>query len=450
MSTPFRLSEKHFKARSDPSPCGRKKSSNRRPKTIFRPSLEDVFDPRRLLDSTRHQPGDLDQAGWTEARREDVECVSVGKGKVDAWAVVGMPGLVILPGYFSPERQRLLVKSCLQIHTQPPNKTNLDTHFHLPPSPLFPSSPLSDDGCKTPSSSLWSLYTSSLHSHPPEDPLVPTRASSLEDDSSSEEGSKQKFVRIPPTRTLIENLPGEDFLNTVASDGKREILPVEPSKTVRPKPISKLIRELRWTNIGLFYDWTSKSYDFDTPIPFPDDIDMISRQIVSKDIDWSLVYGSLGVDGTPSSKDENGMELERVKWEQWNDYKPDAGIINFYQPDDTLMAHVDRSELDAHRPLVSVSLGLSAVFLLGTSSRDTPPLPILLRSGDVVVLSGHGRRAYHGVPRILDDTLPAHLKPSLPEDQVSPSWDEDLGRYMETTRININARQVFPPGFKRP
>ena len=50
---------------------------------------------------------------------------------------------------------------------------------------------------------------------------------------------------------------------------------------------------------------------------------------------------------------------------------------------------------------MSVSLGQSCVFLLGGRTRETEPTAMLLRSGDVVVMSGEARRCYHGVPRIV-------------------------------------------------
>jgi len=92
--------------------------------------------------------------------------------------------------------------------------------------------------------------------------------------------------------------------------------------------------------------------------------------------------------------------------------EPDAGIVNSYQEKDTLMGHVDRSELSSTTPLVSISLGNAAVFLIGGLTRDIEPIPLLLRSGDVVIMSGPAcRREYHGVPRILEGTLPDHLGP---------------------------------------
>ena len=58
----------------------------------------------------------------------------------------------------------------------------------------------------------------------------------------------------------------------------------------------------------------------------------------------------------------------------------------------------------------STSLGLSAVFLIGGLTRDTKPFPILLRSGDVIIMSGpHCRRAYHGESAFVWILLPLHM-----------------------------------------
>ena len=93
------------------------------------------------------------------------------------------------------------------------------------------------------------------------------------------------------------------------------------------------------------------------------------------------------------------------------------------------------------------SLGNAAVFLIGGMTRDTEPIAILLRSGDIVIMSGPCRRAYHAVPRILEGSLPPHLQgTSLGDDIQRKEW-EPYEEYMNSTRININVRQVFPKGF---
>jgi len=120
------------------------------------------------------------------------------------------------------------------------------------------------------------------------------------------------------------------------------------------------------------------------------------------------------------------------------------------------MAHVDRSEVCATSPLVSISIGNAAIFLIGGQTRDESPVPILLRSGDVVIMAGpHCRRAYHGVPRILADNLPRHLAEGPCPKDGNTDGDEveeeddwaPYAAYLQNARINVNVRQVFPRGF---
>jgi alkylated DNA repair protein alkB family protein 1 len=68
-------------------------------------------------------------------------------------------------------------------------------------------------------------------------------------------------------------------------------------------------------------------------------------------------------------------------------------------------------------------------------AQDVPPLPLMLRSGDAVVLSGPARRCYHGVPRIFPDTAPAALCRRDPDDPFHP-----FAQHMGGCRINISIR----------
>jgi alkylated DNA repair protein (DNA oxidative demethylase) len=79
------------------------------------------------------------------------------------------------------------------------------------------------------------------------------------------------------------------------------------------------------------------------------------------------------------------------------DYDPDACLINRYEPGARLTLHVDRDERDAVSPIVSVSLGLPAVFLFGGMRRSDPTRRLALHHGDVVVWGGPSRFRYHGV-----------------------------------------------------
>lgn len=78
-------------------------------------------------------------------------------------------------------------------------------------------------------------------------------------------------------------------------------------------------------------------------------------------------------------------------------YDPDACLVNRYVAGAKLGLHRDRDEKDAWAPIVSVSLGLPAVFLWGGTGRSDPIRRLRLQSGDVAVWGGPARFVYHGV-----------------------------------------------------
>lgn len=78
-------------------------------------------------------------------------------------------------------------------------------------------------------------------------------------------------------------------------------------------------------------------------------------------------------------------------------FVPDACLVNRYEPGSRLSLHQDRDERDFSAPIVSVSLGLPAVFLFGGLQRSVRPQRVRLQHGDVVVWGGASRLAYHGV-----------------------------------------------------
>jgi len=83
---------------------------------------------------------------------------------------------------------------------------------------------------------------------------------------------------------------------------------------------------------------------------------------------------------------------------------PEACLVNYYVGGAKMGLHQDKDEDDFAAPVVSVSLGDSAIFLVGGLTRKDPTQALELRSGDVVVLGGDDRLAYHGIDRILPGT----------------------------------------------
>ena len=83
-------------------------------------------------------------------------------------------------------------------------------------------------------------------------------------------------------------------------------------------------------------------------------------------------------------------------------FEPDACLVNRYVPGAKLSLHQDRDERDFGAPIVSVSLGLPAVFLFGGLKRGDPARRVALRHGDVVVWGGPSRLRFHGVLPLAD------------------------------------------------
>ena len=78
-------------------------------------------------------------------------------------------------------------------------------------------------------------------------------------------------------------------------------------------------------------------------------------------------------------------------------FEADACLINRYAPGARMTLHQDKNEVDYGAPIVSVSLGLPAVFELGGLERGEPVQTVLLHHGDVLVWGGPARLRYHGV-----------------------------------------------------
>ncbi len=86
----------------------------------------------------------------------------------------------------------------------------------------------------------------------------------------------------------------------------------------------------------------------------------------------------------------------------FENFTPDACLINRYEPGARMGLHQDRDERDFGAPIVSVSLGLPATFLFGGQKRSDRPYRVELTHGDVVVLGRAARLAFHGIAPLAD------------------------------------------------
>lgn len=113
-------------------------------------------------------------------------------------------------------------------------------------------------------------------------------------------------------------------------------------------------------------------------------------------------------------------------WSEFSDYRDEAEacLINFYETSAKMGLHQDRDEKIFDAPVLSISLGDSCLFRVGTEERTGGTVSVKLNSGDLILLSGKARMAYHGVDRIYPDTSTL-LK--------------------NGGRINLTLRRVTPP-----
>ncbi len=114
-------------------------------------------------------------------------------------------------------------------------------------------------------------------------------------------------------------------------------------------------------------------------------------------------------------------------WERFAAYPhpPEACLVNVYSDAAKMGLHRDEDEEDFAAPVVSISLGDDCRFRVGGTQRGGPTQSFRLRSGDIVVLGGESRLAYHGVDRIYPETSTLTLP--------------------EGNRINLTLRRVTKP-----
>lgn len=353
------------------------------------------------------------------------------------------PGVLVYKRALTPTAQANLVRHILADCTQLPNLSNLDTHY------LIPEESLKYNG-------LWSMHEQeSLDSK-----IIPLRkelsnhlaknddsggaqatvallqvdrqfsqcvASCVCDDCEKGKVAGRKTLDARYTKPDVTfsqsaysiTYPSDEVSAYDSCGQTTTTVSIDPpicsTHSMRPLTVSQLVDKWRWITLGYQYHWASKLYHAKNKFPFSTKISQLTKLVAQN-------VASMGL----------GPE----------EYEPEAGIINFYGSKDSLMAHVDQSEpaltKQPNNPpvLISVSLGLAAIFLVGGMNRNDVPEPILLESGDVVVLSGEARRAFHGVPRVFEGTCPQLLADSH---MLTLKQRQFIAR----KRINLNVRQVF-------
>lgn len=325
-----------------------KKKKNKQPIPV---DLTEVLDFRSILEC-HHRNGELPNG----------VIVLQDKFSSPVFSLQNRPGFYFIPGALSIEKQCDLIKESLTDFPQPPNRTNHNAIY----------GPIQD------------LFV------------------------AANEGK----VLVEEKSLITSNEPSTDLS---CRDGEKWKFTTEKEASLRKcRSVSgsSLLRKLRWSTLGLQFDWSNRNYNV------------------------SLQHNKI-----PEALCELAKRLAKPAMPAGVEFHPEAAIVNYFASGDTLGGHLDDMEADWSKPIVSLSLGCKAIFLLGGKSKEDAPLAMFLRSGDVVLMAGEARECFHGVPRIFADKENAEIDHL--ETQLTHEDDICFLKYIQTSRININIRQVF-------
>ncbi|TKY47769.1 Alpha-ketoglutarate-dependent dioxygenase alkB [Spatholobus suberectus] len=272
------------------------------------------------------------------------------------------PGFYFIPGALSIEKQCSLIRETLTDFPRPPNRTNHNAMYG-----------------------------------PIHDVFV---------------AAKEGKVLVEENSPITSSEAGTDIDHGDCKEWKFTTEKEAMLRKGRSVSASAMLRKLRWSTLGLQFDWSKRNYDV------------------------SLPHNKI-----PEALCELAKQLAKPALPAGVEFRPEAAIVNYFGLGDTLGGHLDDMEADWSKPIVSLSLGCKAIFLLGGKSREDTPLAMFLRSGDVVLMAEDARECFHGVPRIFTDKENAEI--GHLETQLTHEDDLCFLKYIQTSRININIRQVF-------
>ncbi|XP_073117316.1 DNA N(6)-methyladenine demethylase ALKBH1A isoform X2 [Elaeis guineensis] len=352
--TAFRRAEKRYKLYKTPNP---KKKLTHSPT-----DLSDVVDFQSILES-------FERSGDTPPGVYRFQCPGFNR---PVFCFADRPGFYFIPSALTVEEQCHWIRETLTTFPQPPNRTSL-TAIYGPIVDLF-------DAAQSQKS------------------LIETQ--SLGADAEHETSNGENSLHTPK------------YIFSEATDN------AHMGESCKPIAASILLRKLRWSTLGLQFDWSKRNYDASLP----------HNKIPAA---LCLLAKRMAVPAMSSGEE----------------FLPEAAIVNYFGPSDMLGGHLDDMEADWSKPIVSISLGCKAIFLLGGKSREDNPIAMFLHSGDIVLMAGQARECFHGVPRIFTDDEHADVATLL--SHFSGKDNCCFMDYIRYSRININIRQEIRRAWSR-
>jgi alkylated DNA repair protein alkB family protein 1 len=210
------------------------------------------------------------------------------------------------------------------------------------------------------------------------------------------------------------------------------------------------LHALAWATLGVHYDWQRRLYpsaEAGWCSPFPAPLAALCSEVAAS------VQAAAAAAAPPAAQP---LAAAPAAWGlPLAPYLAHAAIVSLYHASRSrerlpMGGHKDDAAGEDQRaPVVSFSLGATAVFLLGGADKSAPPTPLLLRSGDVMLLAGQARDCVHGVPRVLcggqDEDAPAGGAGARGSEGGGSSGSQEeraLSALLATARINVTVRSA--------
>jgi alkylated DNA repair dioxygenase AlkB len=367
------------------------------------------------------------------------------------------PGFFYAPQALSKSLQLRLAHAALSTYCEPPHVTNLNT---IPPTieSSLSSSEMDNSASATEATALR------------------TYAIGCADAISPSMWELWKLEQ----RNVLQN--GDDDKTSKRGDGstrrKRSGARNVVTSSTNRNCLNRSSRKLAWATMGYHYDWSWRCYHKDAKSLMPNELQRLGRLFAHTAF---LLLANDDKDNE-NEKQEAAADDHAIRKQQRPPFSftASAAIVNFYNSKSSMGGHRDDLELALEKPVVSVSLGQSAILLLGGATKDDEPVvPILVRPGDVMIMAGQSRLNYHAMVRLVPNDMDAECGPpqSLPDhdkvvsvedifsgrhegepneeeqerysndvslDPATSSECEAVSQFLLHHRINLNLRQVYP------
>ena len=411
-------------------------------------------DPRIItIPSPVTEMGNCIETIDSEKKQDGVDVIKTYAYRGTAYGLNSHKDFLFIPQALSEEVQIELAHQSLTEFIAPPHATNIDL------------TPMKKNEIQNgPSDSMWNLWKKAqmkpASAHAGKSTSNPTNACS----QTYDDGDAGPNSSVSVNTKKINNSQSASLRNSKKPRTKK------PEKPGKEKRYYKSFEKLAWATTGYHYDWTARAYVEERKSPMPEvllrlgsifaELDLSSTRSQARTFAETVEEKSNADAFSPSCTRTSASTTSQ---EQISKFIASASIVNYYSLKANMGGHRDDLELDFTKPVVSLSLGLPGVFLLGGKTKDcSPVVPILIRPGDVILLAGDSRLCYHGMARVVPDSIALPL-PRRNELQICSLSEIGVGlrqpmsacdleavkSFLSSHRININLRQVLPAGMDR-